>query len=47
MQGLFSTITIDDQQAIYNGTAQNLYVGRTITAYGYWSGNTFYATSIG
>ncbi len=47
MQGLFSSITIDDQQAIYNGTAQNLYVGRTITAYGYWSGNVFYATSIG
>jgi hypothetical protein len=47
MQGLFSSITIDDQQAIYNGTAQNLYVGRTVTAYGYWSGTTFYATSIG
>jgi hypothetical protein len=47
MQGLFSSVTIDDQQAIYNGTAQNLYVGRTITAYGYWSGDTFYATSIG
>ena len=47
MQGLFSSLTIDDQQAIYNGTAQNLFVGRTITAYGYWNGNTFYATSIG
>lgn len=47
MQGLFSTITIDDQQAIDNGTAQNLWVGRSITAYGYWSGSTFYATSIG
>lgn len=47
MQGLFSSITIDDQQALNNGTAQNLYPGRSITAYGYWSGGTFYATSIG
>jgi hypothetical protein len=47
MQGLFSTITIDDQQAINNGIAQNLFVGRTITAWGYWSGGTFYATSMG
>lgn len=47
MQGLFSTITIDDQQALNNGTAQNLFVGRTITAYGYWNNGTFYATSIG
>lgn len=47
MQGLFSTITIDDQQALNNGSVQNLFVGRNITAYGYWSGSTFYATSIG
>lgn len=47
MRGLFSSITINDQQALNNGTAQNLYVGRSITAYGYWSGGTFYATSIG
>jgi hypothetical protein len=47
MQGLFSTITIDDQQALNNGMVQNLRVGRSITAYGYWSGATFYATSIG
>jgi V8-like Glu-specific endopeptidase len=47
MQGLFSTITIDDQQALNNGTAQNLYVGRSVTAYGYWNGGTFFATSIG
>lgn len=47
MQGLFATITIDDQQALNNGTAQNLYVGRSITAYGYWNGGTFFATSIG
>lgn len=46
MQGLFSSITIDDRQALGNGSAQNLYVGRSITAYGYWSGGTFYATSI-
>jgi hypothetical protein len=47
MQGLFSTITINDQQALNNGTAQNLFIGRDITAWGYWSGGTFYATSIG
>ncbi|MFN2449087.1 MAG: hypothetical protein ABR508_04735 [Candidatus Baltobacteraceae bacterium] len=47
LQGLFSTITIDDQQALNNGAAQNLYVGRSITAYGFWSGSVFYATSIG
>jgi hypothetical protein len=45
-QGL-STITIDDQEALNEGTAQNLTVGRSVTAYGYWSGSTFYATSIG
>jgi hypothetical protein len=47
MQGLFSTLTIDDQQALKNGTAQNLIVGRSVTAYGYWSGSVFYATSVG
>ncbi len=47
MQGLFSSITINDQQAVNNGTAQNLYIGRSITAYGYWNGGVFYATSIG
>ncbi len=47
MRGLFATITIDDQQALNHGAAQNLYVGRTITAYGFWSGKVFFATSIG
>jgi hypothetical protein len=47
MQGLFNTVTINDQQAVNNGTAQNLYVGRSITAYGYWSNDVFFATSIG
>jgi hypothetical protein len=47
MQGLFSTITVDDQQALNNGSAQSLYVGRSVTAYGFWSGDVFYATSIG
>ena len=47
MQGLFSTISVNDEQALNNGTAQNLYVGRNVTAYGYWNGGTFYATSIG
>jgi hypothetical protein len=46
MQGLYATITIDDQLALDKGTAQNLQVGTSITAYGYWSGSTFYATSI-
>lgn len=41
-----STITIDDQQALDKGTAENLYVGSSVTAYGYWNGGTFYATSI-
>jgi peptidoglycan/xylan/chitin deacetylase (PgdA/CDA1 family) len=41
-----TAITIDDSQAIKNGMAQNLYVGRAITAYGYWSDGTFFATSI-
>lgn len=45
-QGSTSSITIDDQQAMNNGTAQNLFVGRSITAYGYWNGGRFYATSI-
>ncbi len=47
LQGVLNTVTIDDQQALNNGAAQNLYVGRTVTAYGFWSGNVFYATSIG
>jgi hypothetical protein len=46
MQGLFASITIDDQPALNNGSAQNLFVGRSITAYGYWSDGTFYATSV-
>lgn len=47
LQGQFQTITINDQQALNNGAAQNLYVGRSVNAYGYWSGNVFYAGSIG
>lgn len=47
MQGLFSSISINDQQALNNGTAQNLFIGRNVTAWGYWSGGTFFATSIG
>lgn len=47
MQGLFSTIAIDDQLAVNRGMAQHLSVGRSVTAYGYWSGGTFFATSIG
>ncbi|MHB8356759.1 MAG: hypothetical protein ACYDDQ_08735 [Vulcanimicrobiaceae bacterium] len=47
MQGLFSSVTVYDQPALDTGRAYNLYLGRTVTAYGYWSGNVFYATSIG
>lgn len=47
VQGLYATITIDDQLALNTGTVQNLHVGTSVTAYGYWSGSTFYATSIG
>jgi hypothetical protein len=47
LQGLFSTVTVDDQQALNNGAAQDLYVGRSVTAYGFWNGAVFYATSIG
>jgi hypothetical protein len=46
LQGLFSTVTVDDQQALNNGSAQNVSVGRDVTAYGFWSGRVFYATSI-
>ena len=47
MQGLFSSVTVNDSQALNNGSAVNLFVGRSVTAYGYWNGGTFYATSIG
>lgn len=46
LQGLFSTVTVDDQQALNNGAAQDLYVGRSVTVYGFWSGPVFYATAI-
>jgi|SRR5579884_1509025 len=46
LQGLFSTIMVDDQQALNNGSAQDLYVGRSVTAYGFWNGSVFYASSI-
>lgn len=45
LQGL-TQVTINDQAAINNNQANNLYVTRTVTAYGYWNGGTFYATSI-
>jgi hypothetical protein len=47
LQSLFSTITVDDQQALNNGSAQDLYVGRSVTAFGFWNGSVFYATTIG
>lgn len=47
LQGLLGgSVTIDDQAAVNNGAANAVYVGRTITAYGYWQNGVFYATSI-
>lgn len=40
------TIVVDDQQALDRGAAQNLLVGRTISASGFWSGGIFYAMAI-
>ena len=41
-----TTIALNDQQALNNNTAQDVAIGNLITAYGYWSAKTFYATSI-
>lgn len=46
LQGVSSTITVDDQQALNNGAAQDLFAGRTVTVYGFWNGSVFYATAI-
>lgn len=46
LQGL-STVRVNDQAALNNGRVSNLYPTRTVTAYGYWQGSTFFATSIG
>lgn len=46
LQGLLSTVTIDDSIALNSGRAYNVYPGRSITAYGSWRNGTFYATSI-
>jgi hypothetical protein len=46
LRGL-GTITINDSRALNSGYTSNLYVGRTVTAYGYWSNNVFYANRIG
>jgi hypothetical protein len=46
LQGL-SSITINDSRAVNSGLTSNLYVGRSVTAYGYWSGSVFYANRIG
>lgn len=46
VQGL-SLITVNDANAASSGAINgSLYPGRTITAYGSWSGSTFVATSI-
>jgi hypothetical protein len=40
-------VQVDDQAAIVAGFGRDLSVGRRISAYGYWCGRTFFATSLG
>ena len=40
------TVVINDQPALQRETSGKVAVGRQITAYGYWSSGTFYATRI-
>ena len=40
------TVVIDDSPALQRETSGKVAVGRQITAYGYWSSGTFYATRI-
>ena len=42
----FQPVTIDDQPALDNRTSGRVAVGRTVTAYGYWQGGTFFATRL-
>ncbi|HEY8297829.1 MAG TPA: hypothetical protein VIG32_07400 [Candidatus Baltobacteraceae bacterium] len=46
MQGLLHRITINDQPALDRQATGRIEIGRSITAYGYYSNGTFYATSI-
>lgn len=46
MQGLLNRITINDQPALDRQATGRIEIGRSITAYGYYSNGTFYATSI-
>jgi len=42
----FQPVTINDQPALDNRTSGRVAVGRTVTAYGYWQGGTFFATRL-
>lgn len=42
----FQPVTINDQPALDNRTSGRVAVGRSVTAYGYWQGGTFFATRI-
>jgi hypothetical protein len=37
-------VDVDDQPALDNQSSGRVSVGRSLTAYGYWQGNVFYAT---
>jgi hypothetical protein len=39
-------ITLNDQPALNNRTSGRVYIGRWVTAYGYWQYGTFYATRL-
>lgn len=40
----YQTITINDQPALDNQQSGRVAIGRSLTAYGYWQGGTFFAT---
>lgn len=42
----FQPVTINDQPALDNRTTGRVSVGRSVTAYGYWQGGTFFATRL-
>jgi len=45
-ENLTQSITINDQQALNSRATGQVYIGRTVTAYGYWQNGTFYATRL-
>jgi hypothetical protein len=44
--GPMQTVVVNDQPALNRGDSGQIYTGRVITAYGYWDGGDFVATSI-